>query len=70
MDVDRTIWRIGSITKVLTGVALMQLVDQGLLQLDDDVNRYLDSVKVPATFDEPVRVRNLLTHTVDSINLG
>jgi len=61
--VDSTIWRIGSITKVLTGVAVMQLVDRGLVRLDDDVNQYLDSVKVPDTFPRPVRVRDLLTHT-------
>ena len=63
VEVDRTIWRIGSITKVLTGIAVMQQVDQGTLSLDADVNQYLTAIKVPAGFDKPVRVRNLLTHT-------
>lgn len=63
VKVDSTVWRIGSITKTLTGVAVMQLVDRGLVRLDDDVNQYLDAVTVPETFPRPVRVRDILTHT-------
>jgi CubicO group peptidase (beta-lactamase class C family) len=72
VDAERTIWRIGSITKFLTGIAVMQLVDRGLVDLDADVNRYLTDMQVPATFAEPVRVRHLLTHTAgfDQIGLG
>ncbi len=72
VDSRSTIFRIGSISKVVTGVAVMQLVDQGLLDLDADVNDYLTKFKVPETFDEPVRVRHLLTHTAgfDQIGLG
>jgi CubicO group peptidase (beta-lactamase class C family) len=68
--VDRTIWRIGSITKVLTGVAVMQLADRGLLRLDADVNQYLTRVKVPATFPQPVTAHHLLTHTAGFDQLG
>jgi len=72
VDAGRTIWRIGSITKVLTGAAIMQLVDRGLLSLDADVNTYLTDPRVPATLPEPVRIRHLLTHTAgfDQIGLG
>lgn len=70
VEPDRTIFRIGSITKALTGVAVLQLVDQGLVDLDEDVNRYLDEVRVPETFDEPVRVRDLLTHTAGFDQIG
>ena len=72
VDPDGTIWRIGSITKVLTGVAVMQLVDRGLLDLDAPVNDYLTGFQIPDTFDEPVRVRHLLTHTAgfDQSGLG
>lgn len=59
----RTIFRIGSITKALTAVAVLQLVDRGLVDLDADVNRYLDEFRVPDDFESPVRVRDLLTHT-------
>lgn len=69
---DHTIWRIGSITKVLTGVAIMQLVERGLIDLDVDVNDYLTRAEVPPTYAEPVTVRHLLTHTAgfDQIGLG
>jgi CubicO group peptidase (beta-lactamase class C family) len=72
VEPERTIWRIGSITKVMTGVAVLQLVDRGLLDLDADVDDYLSDLEVPATFEQPVRVRHLLTHTAgfDQIGLG
>ncbi len=70
VDVDRTIWRIGSVTKVLTGLAVMQLVDRGLLRLDDEVTRYLGPLHLPSTFSEPIRVRHLLTHTAGFDQLG
>lgn len=72
VDPERTIWRIGSISKVMTGVAVLQLADRGLLDLDADVDDLLSEVQVPATFEEPVRVRHLLTHTAgfDQIGLG
>ena len=63
VSVDRTIFRVGSVSKVVTATALMQQVDRGRLKLDDDVNRYLADWKVPATFASPVRVSDLLTHT-------
>ncbi len=70
--VDRTIWRLGSITKVLTGVATMQLVDRSLLRLDADVNQYLAEAKVPLTLPQPVTAHHLLTHTAgfDQLGLG
>jgi len=72
VDASKTIWRIGSITKVVTGVAVMQLVDRGLLALDADVNQYLTAFKIPTPFGEPIRVRHLLTHTAgfDQVGLG
>ncbi|MCH9646820.1 MAG: serine hydrolase [Deltaproteobacteria bacterium] len=72
VDSRSTIFRVGSISKVLTGVAVMQLVDRGLLDLDSDVNDYLTEFKVPENIEEPVRVRHLLTHTAgfDQIGLG
>lgn len=70
VDPARTIFRIGSITKVLTGIAVMQLVDRGLLDLDADVNDYLPEPLVPAAFGEPVRVRHLLTHTAGFDQIG
>lgn len=58
-----TLWRIGSISKVMTATGVVQLADRGTIRLDGDVNDYLRSVKVPATYREPVTPRHLITHT-------
>ena len=57
-----TVFRPGSISKLFTWTAVMQLVEQGKLDLDKDVNDYLD-FNVPHTFGKPVTLRNLMTHT-------
>ena len=69
---ERTVFRIGSITKVFTAMALMQLVDRKKITLQDDVNKYLDSPKVDQRYNEPVRFWHLLTHTAgfDQTGLG
>lgn len=69
---ERTIFRIGSITKVFTAMGLMQLADQRKLDLQDDVNKFLDSPRVDQKYDQPVRVWHLLTHTAgfDQTGLG
>jgi len=41
----------------------MQLVEIGLLDLDEDINTYIDGFKIPDTYPEPVTLRHLLTHT-------
>lgn len=58
---DGTLFRIGSISKLFTWTLVMQLVEQGKLDLDADVNTYLDFT-VPQTFGKPVTMRNLMTH--------
>jgi CubicO group peptidase (beta-lactamase class C family) len=59
---DNTLFRPGSISKLFTWTAVMQQVEQGKLQLDHDVNDYLD-FKIPPYQGKPVTLRNLLTHT-------
>ena len=63
MRPEKTIVRLGSISKVFVATAVMQLVDQGKLGLDDDVNQHLIDFQLDASFPEPVRVKHLLTHT-------
>jgi CubicO group peptidase (beta-lactamase class C family) len=72
VDPEKTIWRIGSISKVFTATAVVQLADRGRYKLTDDVNRYLTRLKVPPTFPEPVTFDHLLTHTAgfDEIRPG
>lgn len=62
VDGERTLFRTGSVGKLITWTAVMQLVEQGLLDLHADVNEYLDFT-ILATFPEPVTLAHLLTHT-------
>jgi CubicO group peptidase (beta-lactamase class C family) len=62
VDPDTTMFRLASISKLFTWVSVMQLVEQGKLDLDADVNKYLDFQIKPA-FYKPVTLRNLMTHT-------
>jgi len=59
---DETLFRPGSISKLFTATAVMQLVEQGKLDLDRDVNDYLD-FPIPKTYPAPITLRQLLTHT-------
>ncbi len=63
VDADRTRFRIASISKLFTATAVMQLVEQGKVDLNADVNTYLAGFKIPATYPEPVTLSNILTHT-------
>jgi CubicO group peptidase (beta-lactamase class C family) len=73
-----TIFRIASMTKAVTSIGVMQLVEQGKIGLDDDVSRYLPRLKSPQVFSKideeagtyqtqpakrPITIRQLLTHT-------
>jgi CubicO group peptidase (beta-lactamase class C family) len=60
---DSTIWRVGSISKVFTATAVMQLVDRGKVDLDAPVEQYVHRVTIPHTYADPVTVRQLLDHT-------
>ncbi len=62
VDPATTLFRPGSISKLTTWTAVMQLVEQGKLDLDADVNGYLD-FKIPARDGQPITLRNILTHT-------
>ena len=57
-----TLFRPGSISKLFTWTAVMQLFEQGKLDLDRDVNEYLD-FKIPDAFGKPITLKNIMTHT-------
>lgn len=59
---DGTLFRPGSISKLFTWTSVMQQVEQGKLDLDRDVNDYLD-FRIPATYPKPITLRNAMTHT-------
>jgi CubicO group peptidase (beta-lactamase class C family) len=60
---DSTIFRTGSISKVFTWTAVMQLAEQGKLDLNADVNTYLAHFQIPETFPQPITMAQLMTHT-------
>src|SRR5262245_33713716 len=62
-DPAKTVWPIASITKAVTSIAALQLVDEGRVDLDTDVNRYLKRLQVPAQGYPPLTLRHLLSHT-------
>ena len=60
---DKTIFRIGSTSKLFTWTAVMQLAEQGKIDLGADVNTYLPDFQIPATYPAPITMLNLLSHT-------
>ena len=62
VDPEKTLFRPGSVSKLFVWTSVMQLVEQGKLSLDADVNEYLD-FKIPATYPEPITLKNLMSHT-------
>ena len=62
VDPQKSLFRLASISKIPTSIAAMQLVEQGKVDLDADINAYLD-FEIERRFDEPLTLRNLLTHS-------
>ena len=62
VDPNSTIFRLASISKLFTWISIMQLEERGKVDLDTDINLYLDFQIKPA-FNKPVTLRNLMTHT-------
>jgi CubicO group peptidase (beta-lactamase class C family) len=62
VDPEQTVFRIGSAGKLFTWTAVMQLVEQGKLDLDANINTYLD-FHIPDTYPQPITLKHLLTHT-------
>ncbi|MFX1680670.1 serine hydrolase [Mitsuaria sp. CC2] len=62
VDAERTLFRPGSVSKLFTWTAVMQLVEQGQLNLDADLNQYLD-FKIPQFNGKAMTLRHVLTHT-------
>jgi CubicO group peptidase (beta-lactamase class C family) len=62
VDPETTLFRPGSVTKTFTWTAVMQLVQAGKINLDQDINTYLD-FKIAPAFGRPITMRDLMTHT-------
>ena len=57
-----TVFRVGSVSKLFTDIAVMQLVEQGKLDLDAPVTKYLSEFKPRNSFNKPVTLRQLMSH--------
>lgn len=62
VEPDKTLFRAYSVSKSFTATAVMQLVEQGKLKLDEDINKYLKRFQINDNFSEPVTLADLLTH--------
>lgn len=69
VDAATTLFRIGSITKLFTWTGVMQLAEEGALDLDADINAYLD-FEIPATYPAPITLKQLMTHTAGFEEMG
>jgi CubicO group peptidase (beta-lactamase class C family) len=62
-DPKQTTVRAASITKTFTATAIMQLVEQGKMDLNQDLSSYFPELNLSSAFSEPIRVGDLLTHS-------
>jgi CubicO group peptidase (beta-lactamase class C family) len=63
---ENTLFQAGSISKPVAALAILKLVEEGKVELDEDVNTYLDNWRIPDSkflADEKVTIRRLLTHS-------
>ena len=70
---DKTLFRIGSVSKALTLQALVRLADTGVINMDDDISHYIPAfANIPNTSgsNEPVKIRHLVTHTTGLDQIG
>lgn len=72
VDAERTLFRIGSISKAMTFLAICRLIDDGRLSRTANVEKYISTIENPQQLSEAITVDHLLTHTagLDQIGTG
>jgi CubicO group peptidase (beta-lactamase class C family) len=63
IDIERSLFRVASVSKPFTGLAAMSMIQDGLIDPDADINIYFEKPLLKYRFDIPITVRHLLTHT-------
>lgn len=63
VDADRTVFRVASISKVITATAVMQLAEQGKIDLNQDVSAYLGDINIPNKAGTPLTTKHLMTNS-------
>ena len=59
---DSTLFRLCSVTKIFTATAIMQLQEEGLLAINDPINKYID-IPQASSFPDTITIKHLLTHS-------
>ena len=72
VDPAKTLFRTASVCKTVTATVVLIARDEGLVDMNTDVNKYLTSFKIPEAYGKPITLKNLLTHTAgfDDTYLG
>lgn len=63
VEPNRHLFRPGSVSKLFTWTAVMQLVEKGKLDLNADVSEYVDQFEIPNAFNQPMTLSHIMTHT-------
>lgn len=65
---DRSYFRCASVTKLVTGIGIMKMMDEGLLAPDEDISNYLGyTVRNKRYMDTPITLRHLMSHTAGMV---
>ena len=62
MDGEKTMFRVASISKLFTWVAMMQLYEEGKLSLDDEITKYLPDLQIPNHYPQKITIKHLMSH--------
>lgn len=74
IDPKKTVFGIGSVSKILTSTAALKEYEKGHIDMDADINQYLTDIQIKENFKKPVTMKTLLTHSAgfiqSSIGIG
>ena len=63
VDPQNTAFRVASVSKAVSATMIMKMVQNGAIDLDEDINKYLRSFKIKESYTQPVTFRHLLSHS-------
>lgn len=67
---DKTLFDIASVSKLFTTTAVLQQAERGKIDLNRDVNSYLNKFQIDNSFDTPITVKDLIRHTTGFNNMN
>jgi len=63
VDGKNTLFRVASISKLFVWVAIMQLYEEGKLDLNDEITKYLPNLEIPNNYPQKITIKHLMSHT-------